>query len=380
MKYSSRNKIKFTSISDKYAIDVRYKARQCELHSTLIYYVMKNYRDTSAYREKVVRAVNLITYSLLNNEAPPFDWKVDNPLDTMPDIDEDEIKASLGDIYLTQDCIEWDVVPSSNFVEAVTEKSPKLVVQTTPIFNVVSIEASSQKEDLYLKPPVYPQFDISTPWLSMQDGPDKLVIYTTLPKIPTKQNEISLTTNVNGMTDYELMNLYPKSFIRTRAAILYERVDGLDFDDELGCIIPVKGYSKKQLIDNLIKYPHFYKLKKQTDEGIASFYQTLEVKGELVPIADIWDSLPESKVIPKQSEFIKEYVVRRYLLERDNGVDHKYKMYGTLNPYLTLFMPSENYIRRGYTDTLKIVKDCVRARVSFKQSRNPILRRLNLNV
>ena len=73
-------------------------------------------------------------------------------------------------------------------------------------------------------------------------------------------------------------------------------------------------------------------------------------------------------------------MVRRYLLEEEAGVVHKYPMYGTLLPYLTLFMPPEEYIRRGYKDTLNIAKQCVASRVSFKQSRNPVLKRLNIHV
>lgn len=108
---------------------------------------------------------------------------------------------------------------------------------------------------------------------------------------------------------------------------------------------------------------------------IESFYSTIEINGEIHNILDIWDSLPDAKRMPKSSEYIKEYVARRYLLERDiKHIDHKYKMYGSLDPFLTLFTTSDMYKDFGYTDSLEIAKCCVRSRVNYKQTRNPIIR------
>ena len=180
------------------------------------------------------------------------------------------------------------------------------------------------------------------------------------------------------MTDAELMHLYPDQFVRTRSPILYEKVNGLPYDDQLGVIFPISNFKKEEIIDNIIKYPHLYKLKREVDGEIISFYDDIEIDGELLSIANVWDTLPEAKYIPRQSDYIKEYVVRRYLLERDHGVQHKYPMYGSLDPYLTLFMPPSDYVDRGYKDVLQIVKDCVNSRVRFKTTRNPILKRLNL--
>jgi hypothetical protein len=55
-------------------------------------------------------------------------------------------------------------------------------------------------------------------------------------------------------------------------------------------------------------------------------------------------------------------------------------MYGTLKPFLTLFMPPEMYIQYGFNDVVDISRQCVLSRVSYKQSRNPILKRLNISV
>ena len=212
------------------------------------------------------------------------------------------------------------------------------------------------------------------------NGRDKLVIYTTLPEIPTKQNEISVTTNLNAMTDSELLNLFPDHVIHTRSPKMYEKQEGLDYDEDLGIIIPIEGFTKEEIVDNIIQYPHLYKLKKFNSEGkLVNFYTTLEIDGELIPVSEVWNTLPESKLIPCDSEFAKEYVVRRYLLEEEHGVQHRYKLFGTLDPFLTLFMPPNLYSKRGYTDSIHLAKACVNSRIRYKQSRNPILRRMNTN-
>lgn len=394
--YGPTNKIKFTAISERYKSPTKHKAKISKLHSTLISYVCNHYTNTAKYRQKVTDALNILTYCVMDNEVPPFDWTSESPLSTMPDIDMDMVANILRDIYLTPEAIEWDIsatdIQSEVKVEPVQKPvvaESKPIVKKNPVDNIVvtqpeikqqSTNQGTQKEDLYIKSPMYPRFDYDKPWISQQDGLDKLVIYTTLPEIPTKQNEISITTDVNMISNSELMKLYPTKLIRTRSPIMYEPVEGLNIDSELGLILPIEGYTESQLIDNIIRYPHIYQIKRIVGESIQSFYTHIEVNNELLPIEEIWDSLPESQVIPKQSEFIKEYVVRRYILESEAGVSHTYNMYGTLLPYLTLFMPSDMYCARGYTDVVGMARQCVESRVSFKRSRNPILRRLGICV
>ena len=102
----------------------------------------------------------------------------------------------------------------------------------------------------------------------------------------------------------------------------------------------------------------------------------MEIDGELVDTLSVWDSLEIAKWIPKNVEFIKEYIVRKYLLDIEyKGAEFKYPIYGTLDPYLTLFMPAEDYMRRGF-DAIDLAKQCVKSRVSYKQSRSPVLRRI----
>ena len=102
----------------------------------------------------------------------------------------------------------------------------------------------------------------------------------------------------------------------------------------------------------------------------------MEIDGELRDTVEVWDSLEISKWIPKNVDFIKEYVVRKYLMDIEHkGATYKYPLFGTLDPFLTLFMPASEYTKRGY-DALELAKQCVLSRVSYKQSRSPVIRRI----
>lgn len=433
--YNDTNKIRFTDIPEKYACPREYKAKLSDIHSEVVIYVHGNYRNTRKYREKVVQVLNYITYCVIQNQTPNFDWVRSDPINTLPaDIDFDDVEKGLGALFLTEDAIDWDVTPSDHFISIDEDNIPnklpdrsqntisgeldpkntkvsdshKQVDKLSAVSNAVSgsssplasiinkplqaiknaqkSEGKSQtkpssvptpKEDLYIQPPKYPRFDTSKVWLKEMSGSDTLVIYTTLPEVPTKQNEISVTTNLYSLTDRELMNLYPNRLIRTRSSKMYDKIEGLSYDEDLGVIIPIEGFTEEQVIDNIIQYPHLYKLKKYDQSGEpVNFYASIEIDGDLYPVDEIWDNLQDSVDMPRDSEFVKEYVVRRYLLEESVGVPHKFKLVGTLEPFLTLFMPPSGYVRRGYSDTLSIVKQCVKSRISYKQSRNPILRRL----
>ena len=399
MLYSDKHKIKFTNISENYQVKKSFKGTLSSMHSSVITYVVKHYQGTAKYKEKVVKILNTITYAVYAAEPLPLDWSPQNPFINMPDIDDETIREVLGDIYLTSEAIDWDVAVVD---EPVTEIKPK--ADTKPVQNIIAVakpkftpvDATSVEApikdfsvkptdplDLYLQAPEVPQFDINKPFITGVDGADKLVIYTTLPEIPKRQRDISATTDISKMTDADFMNLFPNHFIRTRAEAMYDDV-GLEADELFGNIIPIDGYTKEQVLKCIIEYPHLYKLARhqkglQAGTEYPSFYGWIEIKGELVFTMDVWDSLPISKMIPRQAEYVKEYVVRKYLLDRDNGAYFKYPLFGDLQPFLTLVMPAEEYRKRGY-DPLEIAKQCVRSRVAFKQSRNPVLRRLNKNV
>lgn len=398
--YNSKHKIKFSDISERYKVDRVVKGKISELHSTIITYVVSNFEDTKKYKQQVVDALNIITYTIYANDVFPFDWSPQDPFTNMPKVDEELLNSTLGDLVLTVDGIIWDIKPSvyntssTTVTESATsEKSAPVTTTTLPqvkqriiddriqsvqsVKNKDNVVVETSKQDLYIQPPKFPQFDYSKPWIVEQDGPNLLAIYTTLPEIPTKQCEISVTTDVTKMTREEKMRLYPTSFIRTRASVMYEPCNGIELHPELGLILPINGFTREQIIDNIIRYPHIYKLTRLIDGELFSFYSHVEIGDKLEGTLNVWEVLPEAKLIPRQTEFVKEYVVRRYLLERDvKGIKHKFELFGDLSPFLTLFMPAEDYIRYGYTSVEELATQCVISRVKYKQSRNPILRRL----
>lgn len=391
--------MKFTEIPDKLKYPPNVKAKLSTLHSSVVTYVSDHFERRYDYRKRVISTMNTLSYMCLFGEPLSSNWQESNPLEHITIVDDDTCKSSLGDLYLTEKNLVWDVTPSESVQSSISTGTDNLqsIQFVSESVNSTNSEgtASSKfdvsgplkihnslnltpKEDLYIKPPVVPQFDVTKPWKFGMIGNEKFVIYSSLPEIPTKQNEISATTDVNKITSPELMNLYPNQFIRTRASCMYEPIPGLDYDEKLGLILPIDGYSVDQVRDNIVKYPHIFKLTRVVDGKIVSLYTTIEIDGELFNTLSVWNSLPESSLIPRTSEFVKEYVVRRYLLERDvKGLKHNYPLNGSLDPFLTLFTTPDEYIQLGYSDILGMAKQCVISRVRYKQTRNPILRRLN---
>lgn len=376
--YSATHKIKFTSISETYKVNRSVKGLLSDLHSSVIIYVTAHFDGTQAYKQKVVKVLNTLTYAVYSADPLPMDWKKNKPFENVPDIDDDLIRDVLGSVYLTVDAIEWDIAIVDNAEPSTTTFKPVIssnTISEIPVKDITVKETPST--DLYIQAPEIPQFDVTRPWVQKQCGSDLLTIYTTLPEIPQRQRDISITTDVNKMTDNDLLKLYPNHFVRTRAPIMYAPQTNMDFDKDFGVILPIDDYSKDQVIENIIKYPHLYKLAREQNNQLVSFYAYMEIGGELVDTLEIWDTLEISKWIPKNAEFIKEYIVRKYLMDIEyKNETFKYPIFGTLDPYLTLFMPASDYANRGY-DVIDLAKKCVQSRVSYKQSRSPVLRRMN---
>lgn len=403
--------IKLSLLPDKLLQDMRHSnpngalpALQ-EAYSNIVTYSYKHFLNTKKYKQQIVNALNYATYCFVFNNSPDISWRIADPVSTTPEFDTVDVEATLKDFYLSISSITWDIEPTEDISDAtvtaaekatkqparVAPKVVKPVVASKPTVNMqavselranaptrtAEVQKPTPKQDLYIQPPMYPQFDVNKIWMQGQDGPTRLVIYTTLPEIPTKQNEISVTTNIDMMRDEEKLALFPNVLIKTRAPIMYEPQEGLEFDEKLGIILPIEGFTKEQVKQNILEYPHLFKLQREYNNDLVSMYSTIEIDGELKNISDVWNTLPESKVIPAQSEFIKEYTVRRYLLERDiKGIKHNYPLYGSLDPYLTLFMPASDYAAYGQTDALELANKCILSRVRYKQTRNPIIRRL----
>ena len=305
-------------------------------------------------------------------------------------IDEFELKSFFGKHFIEFRDIVWDVeeaqaplkleqisqVPE-DILNSISSPTSNPKIQTPSVRSHVaeSIISPTAKEALYISPPKYPRIDTDQiAFMEEADYGRASIMYTSLPVIPQCQNEISITTRPEMMLDSDFLRLFPNHVIQTRKPPLYERLPKVKFYDDIGIVLPISGFTDKQLLDNVIKYPHLHQLKRVVNNQLVPFHAHIEIDGELHPIDQVWDSLPISKIVPKKSEYVMEYVTRRYLLERDlRKIIHKYPMAGQLDPFLTLFAPPEFYQSYGYKDAVSLAKQCVNARIAYRKSRNGIL-------
>lgn len=385
--------INFLQIPDTLSYPARIKADLSTKHTAIVDYAIKHYDGSFAFRRKITQLLNVISYHVMENDTDVLhSWDESDPFNIdMESIEDDIIKSVIGKLYLQDKQINWNglVVADSDDVSTETiEKVPddrpefvpksvvtsKFIVNTEPEnFNV------TDKSDLYIQYPVVPRFDISRVVARGKVDDCDYRVYTSEPSIPTRQCEISLTTDISKLSDIDFYNLYPNQFIRTRSATMYVPQVNMGYHEKLGAIFPVNGFTEIDVLDNIIKYPHLYKMFREVNGEPVTMYRDIEINGELYPISEIWKELPESSVIPYNVDFMKEYVVRRYLLERDiKKIQHKYPIWGEFGEYLTLISTQSDYRAWGHTNTLEIAKTCVSSRVNLKISRNPVLRRLNL--
>ena len=414
--------IEFSQICDK----LKYKPAMVDVrngHNHVISYFLNNGKKLSMDdKRRITNMLNKIVYAKLSHDYiddRSSDESLVNFLSTYdPGVDIDaHLQSVSSPLFLRVNDIDWSYFdnieehgqPSSELSD-VSQNQEECPAQDQPVESAVcpsidmpypdieqtkdqvdsppsifSQDNDSTKEDLFIQGPTVPRFDVNAPFLYQVDGNDVLAIYTTLPLVPTRQCEISCTTDVNLFSDSDLLKLYPNKFIPTRSDVMYDRelADkySLEYDDMLGVIIPIQGFTMKEVKDNIIEYPHLFKLMKQIDGSFVNFYSTIELNGELHKITDVWGELDDTKCLPKLKDFMKEYVVRRYLLERDRlNITHEYSMLGSLDPFLTLFMTPDDYLKYGYYDKVGMVRSCVNSRVEFHRSRNPILRRLGYYV
>jgi hypothetical protein len=229
--------------------------------------------------------------------------------------------------------------------------------------------------------PKTPQFNIKDVNKSKVIDELQYVLYNSSPRIPTKQCEVSMTTNVDEMTEKELLALFPNRILYPRSAELYSDIEGVERDDVLGNLILINGYSKKQMMDNIIKYPYIHNLKRlgKSANGYkqVDFWKYIEIDNGLQKTLEVWDDNPKFSSLPKNKAIIEDVVVRNYLLKQDSRAKQKYQfgIYGDLDPFLMLFMPPEKYAEYGYKDPVELARQCVIARVNYIKSRNPVLRK-----
>lgn len=367
--------IRLADLVDRLPIPARVKAKYQEHYAEVYDYTVNNFVNRKLFKVSTVNKLNALLYFLETDGDVPYNWSdiVKNPEYSLDDdVDVNTVQRTVVPLYLSVDDILWDLQE----VGTVGSYKVKHVIdQSDSTKDVVRYKVSSEtpKENLFVSVPKYPKVGSFDP----QYGN----VHVSLPQIPTKQCEVSVTTRVESMSSDDLLKLYPRQFIRTRSPIMYEPREGITLDPQLGLLIPIDGFTDAQVRDSIIRYPHIFKLKRRGESGeLQSFYDHIEVDGELLDTLKIWKYLPEARIIDieslesrrEQVEFIKEYVIRRYLLERDvKGVKHKYEVVGELPEFMTLFMPARMYVSEGYKDVVDLARTCVRARVSYLKSRNP---------
>lgn len=363
--------IRFTELTNVLPYPAKYKAALSTAHSEIISYVCDNYPGGLAYKNRVVALLNAVSCLILDGGT--YKINLDNPF---ADVDIDADLSKLGELEIQARQIEWDI-------ESVEPKSG-VVVEPKPILATVMTSASDDfiptpKENLYLKGRTIPRFDPDDVWLRTFINGEEFVMYRSLPIVPEIQRDVTVSTDVNRCTPADLLKLYPNILIKTRAAALYQPCGSLKYLDDLGVVLPILDFTEDQLIQNIIEYPHLYHVERYINGDWEKFYKRIEIDGELYDTMEVWDSLPDSKCIPKSAEYIKDYVIRRYLMERDIlHISHKYPMWGSLDPFITLFMPAADYKRYGIDDAVATARACVTSRVSWYQTRNPILRQAGL--
>lgn len=389
--------MKFTQLTEYLKYPQTIKGKLSTLHAQIIDYTIAHYESTTKFRTKVIRTMNTLSLLCVIGDSMPSNWSIDNPFQNLGLADEYTCKTTLGDgLFINYKDVEWDIdVPDdaailNDWTERVPTRNTS-AQQNTAVRNVVSNNTTksvasdskskskkrvSRKEDLYIQGPTVPRVDTSKVWFNYNGPDDVYTIYKSLPEVPTRQCEISCTTDEKSLLDNELLNLFPDHFIPTRSEVLYKPIPGFAFHDKLGFIFKIKGFTEAQVIDNIIRYPHIYQLKRMIDSTLKPFYAYVEIDGELKDIQEVWQQLDDTKDLPMTVEYMKEYTVRRYLLERDvKKMIHRYSLHGTLEPFLTLFTTPEEYASLGYKNASVIARMCVSSRISFLRSRNPILRR-----
>lgn len=362
----------FTQIPASLKYPMKYKANLSSIHSELVTAFASSHNHSIKSKRRIVDIINIVSYIVISGESFPDSWNLSNPLssiDLEDYADAIDIESRLGELYVNFTDIHWDINTDCEYVaESVNS------VQTDKNEFETTISTSTEKtpiDDVLLEPRKIPRFDFSKPWLRQSIHGVTYTIPTSLPLKPERSQDITVSTDVNMMSDFDIDKLFPNWFMHTRGVSLYKPLDGVELDPDFGLIFQFDGFTREQVIDNIIKYPYLYNVTRFVDGSVQDFYLNIEISGELHSTDAVWDSLADTKYLPKTKRFMTEYVVRRYLLERDiKGISHKYPIRGSFDPYLVLFMPKDMYIQHGYQDVGRLH---VQSRVNYLQLLNPII-------
>lgn len=356
-------------------------------------------------RDYGVITLNYLVYSIVNGDT------ISRPIKLIQGCpyDESDMKSHLGAAYVTRETFNWYIDDESATITLSSDANvskhnqldsddvqEKIVAQKTSVVSASNVDTISQSsnsvqseftgykstlEDIDLEFRSFPVRDVSKLWDTCYDDCGReMKVYYSHPIIPTKQNEITITTPYDQISDMDLLKLFPDHFIRTRLDIMYEPQEGFTVHPKLGFIPKISGFTEEQVIDNIIKYPRFCHIFRIIDdpdrfrgEKRISFISRIEVDGELLRLKEAINTVEDMKNLPDINVFYYDYIMRRYLLERDyHTVEHKYPLDGYLQPFTVLFMTPEEYAELGYTDALDLAKQCVKHRVQFYQSIHPL--------
>ena len=378
-------------------------SRISDLDSRLLEYVQVHGARTARDKSNVIRKMNSMAYQIIIGDYIDVDPSTSSGFDSIVTIEDSECQSKLGSLFIKISDVDWDIDTAPDDKTAVSTTStvdPAEVAVAKPQgfrplfetsrneeppsdYDVTTYTDSASKasvdSDISFAFKKVPKFDPDRIWAVGHDVYGRQVpIYMTLPEIPRVQNDVTVTTDINKMSRQDLLNLFPDRRLRPRHAELYEKIDGFDWDPILGYIPKILDFTKDQIIENLIKYPKFSLLFRTVGEQRVSFTNFIELDGgNIVPWNVAAEISPDMVALPKSKIFYRDYIVRRYLLERDVlHIQHKYPLIGTFDPFMTLFTTMDEYKKLGYTDFESMARQCVVGRVKFFQTRNPLVRGL----
>lgn len=394
----------FTSISERFQ-NASYRSRllkgnDCAIlqykFSQLIEYAESNYKGSYKERNQYIYLVNSLIYYKVVGDSVLDSWDPDDPLNTIDIIDDEyELKSTLGDLYIDPKSILWDIdIPKNDDIkDEVLEVSSTLDLDASKQESTYNADSSSKNSNIEiphadsdslkyrstisLSFPIYPSINTQKLYTIGYDMAGRQIpIYQTLPSIPKLQNDISITTDVDAMTEDNLLSLYPDTIIYPRRDEMYVAQDGYKFHSLFGFIPDIDGFTEDQVIQNIIEYPIFNFMYRNIDGDRISFMKHIEIDGKLIPSKEAIHYISDIEKLPAGNVFLWDYVVRRYLLERDiKHIQHKYPLMGSFTSYMTLFMPVSEYKKyiNGF-DPIDTARKCVIGRRDFYKSRNPLLK------
>lgn len=339
----------------------------------------------------VYKILNCISYSICVGDS--FIYTASMISGFNAPYDNNVMKNLLKELYIDSDGVSWDIFGDcdDNLSDAVSEvndvtnQTDDVISEFASASDKLPIDSddkgfeiyTSKRDDISLAFKEFPRFDITKVWMYGHDAGRVVPIFVQLPEIPEVQRDVSVTTDISKMSDRDFMDLYPDHTIRTRKDEFYAPINGYAYDDLVGFIPKIDGFTDEQVLDNIIKYPQFNFMYRYIDGERTSFMNHIEIDGTLYPLKEAVHIVPDLENLPKKRIYYWDYIVRRYLLERDiKHVEHKYPLFGYFGEFMTLFTTPDTYAKYGYNDMIDMAYQCVSGRIKFYRSRNPLVRKV----